>query len=332
MVQQITSTMARQMQQLVRLVDDLLEVGRISTGKLTLRTKAMQIAEVVRDAVAAVRPLIDSLEHRLTITLPERSLIVEGDPARLTQVFANLLHNAARYTPARGQINVGVRQAGDQVLISVRDNGVGISAQSLPDVFEMFYQAGSAAQADNTGLGIGLTLAKKLVAMHRGTITAESAGPNSGSTFTVRLPLLSAAAGASAPDTRSEVSASAQQRRVLIVDDNADAAETLRLLMRTIGSGEVQTAHSGVEALKVGAQLRPNVVLLDLGMPDMDGYEVARRMRGEAWGRDALLVALTGWGQDQHRRRSRESGFDRHMIKPPDPEALRAVLSSAETR
>jgi two-component system CheB/CheR fusion protein len=326
-VQQITATMARQMQQLVRLVDDLLEVGRISGGKLTLRIKPVQIAEVSRDAVAAVRPAIDKLEHELTVTLPEEPLIVDGDAARLTQVIANLLHNAARYTSARGQIGLTVRRAGDQVLISVRDNGQGIAPKSLPNVFEMFYQVSRSDQLSNSGLGVGLSLAKKLVEMHSGTISVESPGLNMGSTFTVGLPLASASGASPTADAPRMTSACADKRRVLIVDDNADAAETLRVLLTMIGGGEVQTASSGVEALKVGAQLRPNVVLLDLGMPGMDGYEVARRMRGESWGKDALLVALTGWGQDQYRRRSSEAGFDRHMTKPADPEALRAVLS-----
>ena len=326
-VQQMTATMARQMQQLVRLVDDLLEVGRISGGKLTLRIKQVQIAEVSRDAVAAVQPLIDKLEHQLTVALPEEPLIVDGDSARLTQVIANLLHNAARYTPARGQIALTVRRAGDQVLISVRDNGQGIAPQSLSNVFEMFYQVSGSAQLSNSGLGVGLSLAKKLVEMHSGTISVESLGLNMGSTFTVQLPLTSASRVSRTADTPCVASERADKQRVLIVDDNSDAAETLRALLTAISGGEVQTASSGVEALKLGAQLRPNIVLLDLGMPGMDGYEVARRMRGESWGKDVLLVALTGWGQDQHRRRSSAAGFDRHMTKPADPEALRAVLS-----
>jgi two-component system, chemotaxis family, CheB/CheR fusion protein len=330
-VRQVSATMARQTHQLVRLVDDLLEVARISSGKLTLHTGQVEIAEVVRDAVAAVRPFVDSLEHQLTITAPDQPLIVEGDAMRLTQVVGNLLHNAVHYTPARGQIALDVRRTGDQALISVRDNGLGISPQSLPHLFDMFYQAGNQGEGTNAGLGIGLTLAKTLVEMHSGTISAESAGPNQGSTFTVCLPL-APGVSRSAPEASGELNAAADKQRVLIVDDNAEAAEMLRLLMATIGSGEVQTAFSGVEALRVGAQLRPNVVLLDLAMPGMDGYEVARRMRDESWGRDALLVALTGYGQDQHRRRSKAAGFDRHMTKPADPAALRAVLNDAGAR
>jgi two-component system, chemotaxis family, CheB/CheR fusion protein len=329
LVQQVTATMARQTQQLVRLVDDLLEVSRISGGKLTLRVTHVAIAEVVHDAVAAVRPFIDALEHQLTVAVPEEPLFVEGDAARLTQVVANLLHNAGRYTPTRGQIALAVCRVGEEVSISVRDNGVGIAPQALPDVFEMFYQASDTAALNSSGLGIGLTLAKKLVEMHGGAISAESSGLNAGSTFTVRLPLAHAV-GTALPGARLQVTASPPgSNRVLIVDDNVDAAETMRLLMTTLGSGEVRTASNGAEALAVGAQLHPDVVLLDLGMPGMDGYEVARRMRNQSWGKDALLVALTGWGQEQYRHRAREAGFDRHMTKPADPEALRAMLKRA---
>ncbi|MBV8217319.1 MAG: response regulator, partial [Solirubrobacterales bacterium] len=323
-VRKVTLTLARQTQQLVRLVDDLLEVSRISGGKLKLRTRPMEIAEIVQDAVASVRPVIDSLEHQLTVAVPEESLVVEGDPVRLTQIIANLLHNAARYTPAHGRISITACRDGADALIRVADSGIGMSAHSLANAFDMFYQEAS-AQASNAGLGIGLTLAKKLAEMHSGTIKAESAGLNQGSTFTVRLPLSERRPIESAEAAVAEPR-ELKKRRVLIVDDNADAAETLRMLMKTLGDGEVQTALNGTDALKVGAELHPDVVLLDIGMPGMDGYEVARRMRGETWGKDALLVALTGWGQEQHRRRSREAGFDRHMTKPADLASLRAVL------
>jgi len=329
MVRRVTATMARQTQQLVRLVDDLLEVGRISSGKFTLRVESLAVADVVRDAVAAVQPFIDTLKHDLTVSVPDEPLIVEGDPARLTQVIGNLLHNAARYTPRGGRITLQVSATADSVAIRVKDTGVGIAAEALPNVFEMFYQAGPSADASKPGLGIGLTLAKKLVEMHGGTIDAESAALDQGSTFTVRLPLARQAALSRVGAGARDATAPSGMQRVLIVDDNADAAETLQLLTRTLVEGEVQIASSGVEALKLGAQLHPDVVLLDLGMPGMDGYEVARRMRGEPWGKDALLIAMTGWSQEEHRRRSREAGFDRHMTKPADPEALRAAFNGA---
>ncbi len=217
----------------------------------------------------------------------------------------------------RGKIAVRVRKDDKHVLISVQDNGRGLSLQSLANVFEMFYQARESG-VSNTGLGIGLALARKLVEMHGGTITAESAGANMGSTFTVRLPTAELAAAGSQP-AREERGDPARQHRVLIVDDNADAAETLCLLMKSLGTEEVRTASNGPDALEAAAKLRPDLVLLDLGMPGMDGYELARRMRAEPWGKDALLVALTGWGQDQYRRRSQEAGFDRHMSSPRAP-------------
>jgi two-component system CheB/CheR fusion protein len=327
LVRQITATMARQTRQLVRLVDDLLEVGRISEGKLNLRTQPVVISDVVRDAVAAVRPFADSLQHELTVELNPVPLIVEGDATRLVQVIGNLLNNAARYTPPGGRIAVRVRQANDDAVIAVEDNGIGIAPQSLGKVFDMFYQGGESGGVNSSGLGIGLTLAKKLVEMHSGTLTAESAGTNKGSTFIVRLPLARSAAESAVEEASDSVANAQQRHRVLIVDDNEDAAESLCRLMKVLDGGDVRTAFSGAQALEVGAKLRPDVVLLDLAMPGMDGYEVARRMRAESWGREAVLVALTGWGQEHHRRRSQEAGFDRHMTKPADPEALRAVLS-----
>ncbi|MBV8144768.1 MAG: response regulator [Gammaproteobacteria bacterium] len=329
LVQRVSATMARQTKQLVRLVDDLLEVVRINEDKLTLRIEPVVVAEVVRDALTALRPVMENFEHEVTLDLPEERLTVAGDAARLIQVFGNLLSNAARYTAPRGRILVRVWRDEERVRISVQDNGRGLSAQSLASVFEMFYQARDPGLT-STGLGIGLTLAKKLTEMHGGTITAESAGPTRGSTFTVELPLAGrdvvVPAQAALPEDAAPV---ARGRRVLIVDDNEDAAETLCLLMKSLGTGDVRTASNGPEALATAAGLCPDVVLLDLGMPGMDGYELARRMRAESWGKEAYLVALTGWGQEQHRRRSQEAGFDRHLVKPADVDALRTVLESA---
>ena len=323
--ERVVATMARQSRQLVRLVDDLLEVGRINEGKVALRMQPVSIAEVARDALATVRPLTDNLEQELEVDLPDaQTLYVEGDAVRLTQVIGNLLHNSSRYTPPRGKISLRARRDGEQVEISVQDNGRGMSAEALHNAFEMFYQARE-SPLSGAGLGIGLTLAKKLVEMHCGSISAGSPGTQLGSTFTVRLPLTSRR-----PVQSHETGAASQQardqHRVLIVDDNEDAAETLRQLIEALGTGEVRTAANGPDALAAAARLRPDIVLLDLSMPGMDGYELARRMRAEAWGKEALLVALTGWGQEQHRRRSKEAGFDHHLTKPADPDALRAVL------
>jgi len=332
--ERVVATMTRQTRQLVRLVDDLLEVGRINEGKVALRMQQVSVAEVVRDALATVRPLTDSLQQEVKVELTDEPLCVEGDAVRLTQVIGNLLHNSARYTPPRGKIKVCAKRNGEQVEISVEDNGRGMSAEALQNAFEMFYQARESALS-GAGLGIGLTLAKKLVEMHRGSIVAASAGLDQGSRFTVRLPL-TRDMRAQADESENEASQVDARRcemggrhRVLIVDDNDDAAETLRVLIETLGAKEVHTASNGPDALAAAAQFRPDVVLLDLSMPGMDGYELARRMRAEAWGKDALLVALTGWGQEHHRRRSKAAGFDRHLTKPANPDALRAVLNGS---
>lgn len=325
LVLRVAATMSRQTKQLVRLVDDLLEVGRIDKGKLMLRHQTVSIGDVVRDAVAALRPVLDPLEHRLTVELPDEPMLVHGDAARLTQVIGNLLHNAARYTAAHGQLKLRVARDGSQLRITMQDNGRGIAPEALQNVFEMFYQDRESGAVE-AGLGVGLTLAKKLMELHGGTIIAESAGLGRGSTFIVQLPLASQQVLDSTAAVSPEEEITCDHRRVLIVDDNIDAAETMRLLMQSLGAGDVRTAASGPEAIEAGAQLRPDVVLLDLSMPGMDGYEVARRMRAEPWGKTALLIALTGWGQEQHRRRSHEAGFDRHLIKPADMQALRSAL------
>jgi two-component system, chemotaxis family, CheB/CheR fusion protein len=323
-VEQVAGVMGRQTQQLARLVDDLLEVGRINSGKLDLRIAPTPIADVVRDAVTAVRPLIESARHNLTTFVPDEPLVVAGDSDRLAQVVVNLLTNAARYTAPGGQIAITAHRVDDHVSIKVKDSGRGISPQALPRLFDMYFQE-KAGQDYESGLGIGLTLAKKLVELHSGSIQAESAGPNRGSTFTVRLPLALGLSESGAEERGA--GACAQEQRIMIVDDNTDAAQAMSLLLTSIGGGEVGTAFSGEEALELGPRLKPDVVLLDLGMPDMDGYEVARRIRREPWGKDVFLVALTGWGQDSHRHRTQEAGFDRHLTKPAEFETLRAVLS-----
>ena len=249
------------------------------------------------------------------------------DAVRLTQVIGNLLHNATRYTPSQGKITVCARRSGEQAEITVQDTGRGMSVEALENAFEMFYQAHESALG-GAGLGIGLTLAKKLVEMHRGSICAQSPGIEQGSKFIVCLPL-TPHAGRPADETKNAAPQAAGRHRVLIVDDNDDAAQTLRELIEMLDAGEVQTASNGADALKAAAQFRPDVVLLDLSMPGMDGYELARRVRDEPWGAKALLVAVTGWGQEQHRRRSKAAGFDRHLTKPADPDALRAVLNGS---
>jgi two-component system CheB/CheR fusion protein len=326
-VERIAATMGRQTQQLVRLVDDLLEVSRISGGKLRLRTAVIDLREVIQDALATARPSIEKAGHCLEVRVEEGSLPVQGDSARLTQVLSNLLSNAVRYTPRGGVISVIAGRENDGVEVTVKDNGVGIPHEALAHVFDMFYQGSNARSGFSAGLGIGLTLAKTLVEMHGGTIAARSSGENDGSEFRIRLPLAQAVVvSAEHPAGESAVPLNVDHR-ILIVDDNVDAAETLSMLMRSLGEREVHTANSGPQALQTAQSLRPDVVLLDLMMPEMDGYEVARRLRSEPWGKDLLLVALSGWGHEEHRRRSREAGFDRHVTKPADLSVLRSMLN-----
>ena len=324
-VERVTATMSRQAAQLVRLIDDLLDVSRITSGRLQLRKAPVVLGEIVRDAVAAVRPLFDRARHDLKLRVPAEPIVLDADAARLTQVLANLLNNAARYTPPGGRIELAVRLDGDSVVVTVEDNGYGIPASALPHLFEMFYQAGDPRSPAQGGLGIGLALAKSLVEMHGGSIDAASPGVDRGSVFTLRLPI---AAHAHASESISHDAAAMDLggHRVLVVDDNADAANTLAMLIRALGQNEVHVALSGAEALPLAERVKPDTVFLDLKMPDMDGYEVAQRLRSEPWGGDAWLVALTGWGLEEHKRRTKDVGFDQHLIKPADRGVLEDIL------
>ena len=315
----------RQVVHLARLMDDLLDVSRITRGKLDLRRSTVSLDEVLQAAVESIRPLLDGLGQSLTIE-GETALRVDADPVRLAQVFSNLFDNASKYTPPASRIAVGVERAGDRVAVSVRDAGRGIAAEHLPHVFDLFYQAGSSAEG---GLGIGLTLVKQLVDLHGGSIDAESDGVGRGSTFTVRLPLASGSAPSAARDApvRTE-----RAWRVLVADDNRDSAESMGMLLGTLGH-EVDLAFDGEEALVLAARTRPDAIVLDIGMPILDGYEVARRLRAQPWGRDVVLIAATGWGQERDRRRSAEAGFDAHLVKPVDHlKLLRLMAEIAESR
>jgi two-component system, chemotaxis family, CheB/CheR fusion protein len=324
--ERVTLTMSRQAAQLVRLIDDLLDVSRISSGRLQLRKSRVRLSDIVRDAVAAVRPMIERAGHQLSVDAPREPIVLEADAARLTQVVANLLNNATRYTPAGGKISIGVQRDGDAVVLSVKDTGYGIPENALPHVFEMFYQGADPRSATQTGLGIGLALAKSLVEMHGGTISASSGGLDRGAEFKLRLPALERSA---ADDAHVAVPAHAplKNHRVLVVDDNADAAQTLAMLLQALGANDVHVALSGEEALPLAERVRPDTVFLDLKMADMDGYEVAQRLRQEPWGEEAWLVALTGWGLEEHKRRTKDAGFDQHLTKPADRAALEAILS-----
>ena len=315
------------------MVDDLLEVSRISRGKISLQTAPLDLAEVVATAVETSRPLVEAHHHTLAVSLPERPARVEADGARLAQVISNLLNNAAKYTEEGGRIDLIVEQAQGEAVIRVRDNGIGIAPERLPSVFDMFGQIEDAADRSQGGLGIGLTLARRLVEMHGGRIEAHSAGLGKGSEFVTRLPALAEPApepaqktqAASAPTATGATATGA--RRVLVVDDNVDSAESLAVLLRLYGH-DVRLAHDGEAALEEARAFRPDVMFLDLSLPKMDGYDVARLLRLEPAMSGMTLVAMTGYGQEEERRRTREAGFHSHLVKPVDFEMLQELLSS----
>jgi PAS domain S-box-containing protein len=317
--------MERQLRLLVRLVDDLLDVSRIATGKLELRKERVDLASVLRDAAEASRPLIDRGGHELTVTPPPDPILLDADPTRLAQVFLNLLNNAAKYSEPGGHIRLSMERDGNEVAVSVRDTGVGIPAAHLPHVFEVFVQVDTAGQRARGGLGIGLSLVKEFVGLHGGRVEAHSDGPGKGSEFVVRLPVAVVSPATDRPAVAAERPAG-PSRRILVVDDNRDAAESLAMVLGIVGH-EVRTAHDGAAAAAAAAEFRPEVILMDLGMPKVDGYEAARRIRAETWGGELFLVALTGWGADSDRRRTHEAGFDRHLVKPVDPDALTRMLA-----
>jgi PAS domain S-box-containing protein len=317
--------MQRQVGLLTRLVDDLLDISRVARGKLELRRERVGIDRVVTDAIETVRPLMDSLGHALEVHMPGQVLQVEGDPMRLSQIFSNLLNNAAKFTPPPGRVSITARRENGSVLVSVRDTGEGIPPESLDRIFGMFDQL-HAEDAPRKGLGIGLALVKRLVAMHGGDVQARSEGPGRGSEFLVRLPAAAGvAACAEGAAEGSGESPPLANCRVLIVDDNDDVRASLDNVVRLLGC-DIRTARDGLTALAEGESFRPDVVLMDLGMPGLDGLETARRMRERPWGRHVLLVAITGWGRPSDRQRSQEAGFDHHMVKPVDPAALAALL------
>jgi CheY-like chemotaxis protein len=315
----------RQSRHLTRLVDDLLDVSRIVRGQITLETAPVELGDVLRHALETSRPLVRERGHELTVSLSESSLLVEADLTRLAQVFANLLINAAKYTSERGRMWLESESVEGVAIVRVRDNGIGISSGLLPHVFDLFTQGARTLDRAQGGLGIGLTLVKRIGEMHGGTVEARSAGPGTGSEFTVRLPLLTRA---TVPEKDQAVSAAERlgRLRVLVVDDNVDAAESIAMLLSLEGH-EVMSVHHAQHALEAVGSFRPHVVLLDIGLPGMDGYEVARRLRSSRSSDSLRLVAVTGYGQQSDRDRAREAGFDLHLVKPVEPEALHSVLT-----
>lgn len=328
-IERSRGTMDRQLTQMVRLVDDLIDVSRISRNRLTLRRERVELATIVNNAVEACRPQIDAARHTLTIDLPTQPLVLHADAARLVQVIGNLLTNAAKYTEPGGRISLTARREGEQAVIAVSDNGCGIPPELLPRAFEMFSQLDATLDRAQGGLGIGLTLVKRLVELHEGTINAHSEGHGRGTEFVIRLP---ARPEEAVPVRPAEPAASSQsaRRKILVVDDNRDSATTLAMLLKITGN-ELQTAHDGQEAVTKAEQFRPEVILLDLGMPIMDGYEACRAIRLQPWGRPMKIIALTGWGQESDRRQSREAGFDAHLVKPVEHAVLVKTLDDLVT-
>ena len=327
----------RQLAHLTRLVDDLLDVSRITRGKINLNKEVLELGDLVVRTVETVQPLIDERGHTLTVAVPPSSLTVLGDPTRLSQALGNVLTNAAKYTERGGQIELSARQLGAEVEIRVRDDGIGIPPDLMPRIFNLFTQLDRSSGPSQSGLGIGLALVQRLIEMHGGSVAAHSEGPGQGSEFVIRLPTyirekLKSELTSQQPSVLEQSMMNAEgaartQRRILVADDNNDALESLATLLQLSGH-EVYTAANGAVALESAEQHRPEVVLLDIGMPKLDGYEVARRIRSQPWGQRITLVALTGWGQDSDRRRSQEAGFDSHLVKPLDLDKLTELLAA----
>jgi signal transduction histidine kinase/CheY-like chemotaxis protein len=318
--------MERQLSHIVRLVDDLLDISRISQNNIELRRSRVQLGDVVSSAVETARPLIDAAGHELTITLPEEPIYLDADLTRLAQVFSNLLTNSAKYTEKGGRIWLKAERRDDQVVVSVRDTGIGIPAEDLARIFDMFSQVERASERTLGGLGIGLALVKGLVELHGGTVSVQSGGADQGSTFTATLPTLRSEpiALALAP-TLDNMAGQGQKRRILVVDDNRDSANSMALMLKLLGN-EVRTAHDGLEAVDLAERFRPELILMDVGMPRLNGYEATERIRESDWGKKLTILALTGWGQDGDRLHSRKAGCDGHLVKPVALADLEKVL------
>ncbi|HKX53460.1 MAG TPA: PAS domain S-box protein [Nitrosospira sp.] len=321
----IREIMERQVEHMVRLIDDLLDVSRITSGKIQLKKERVDVRTVLDAALELSRPLIEENQHRLFIPSPKESLLLHVDPTRMAQVVSNLLNNAAKYTSKGGRIELSAERDGSEVIIRVRDNGVGLTSESLPEVFELFSQVGKTLDRSRGGLGIGLALVKRLVEMHNGSIAAESKGLGQGSTFVVRLPLAATQIIKRQVAGAGDYCSLSVPRRILVVDDNVDGAETLAMLLMMSGH-TVETAHTGPDALKAAQTFQPDVMFLDIGLPGLSGYEVAQQLRSDPNINGLILVALTGWGSEEDRRRARTAGFDYHLTKPVEIEKLRWLL------
>ena len=317
--------MERQVAQMVRLVDDLLDVSRISRGKIELRREQLELNTLIGHAVDACRSEMEGSGHAFSVELPSTPTFVNGDPARLAQVVGNLLSNARKFTGKNGRIRLSLEREGEDAVIRVRDNGIGIASGQLPRIFDMFMQLDTSLERSISGLGIGLTLVKTLVEMHGGTVEAMSAGPSQGSEFVVRLPVTEKIHQPS-PVPDEDKPPIPAGRRILIVDDNLDSALSLSMLLQLVGH-ETHNAHDGLEAVEIAARVKPDVILLDIGLPKLNGYEVCRRVRALPGGKEVMIIGLSGWGRDEDREMSRDAGFDVHLVKPVDFDALTKLLA-----
>jgi PAS domain S-box-containing protein len=330
--QQARSVIERQLGQMVRLIDDLLDVSRITNNKLQLRKERIELAAAIDSALETTRPLIEKAGHELTLLLPQDPIYVEADLMRLAQTFTNLLNNAARYSESGGHIWVVAERRGREVVVTVRDTGLGITAEQLPHLFEMFSQGVPALERPGGGLGVGLALARGLVELHGGSIEARSEGPGKGSELMVRLPLAEAPSQPQKRPSGASEHHRSSKARILIADDNQDSAESLSLILELSGY-ETWIAHDGLEAVQTATTYRPDVALLDIGMPKINGYEAARRIREQPWGKRILLIAITGWGHEDDKRQALEAGFDHHVTKPvPLPDLEKLLASRTENR
>ncbi|HET6725079.1 MAG TPA: ATP-binding protein [Gammaproteobacteria bacterium] len=315
--------MDRQVRRMTRLIDDLLDISRISQGKMSLKKGRMDLRQAVRNAAETTQPLFAANRQKIDMALPPRPILLNADLTRVEQIVTNLLTNAAKYTPAGGHIWLALASAGDEAVITVRDDGIGIAPDKLSRIFEMFSQIADAEGRTRSGLGIGLSLVRRLVEMHGGHVAVRSEGEGHGSEFEVRLPRLPEDAEADADEPR--IVDGHLKRRVLVVDDNHDVADSLGMMLELMDC-DVRTAYDGFDALEAATEFKPHVVFLDVGLPELDGYEVARRLRARPGTAGAALVALSGWGETRHRERAREAGFNHHFVKPPDPAAIEKLL------
>jgi PAS domain S-box-containing protein len=327
LIEKSRATMERQIEQMVRLIDDLLDVSRITSNKLELKKGTVELASVIHHALEACRPHSERAGHKLHVVLPPEPIYLNADPMRLAQVFGNLLNNSCKYTKPGGKISLTAERRNGEVQVKVKDSGVGIPTDMLPKVFDLFTQVDRSLERSEGGLGIGLSLVKWLVEKHGGSVSAHSDGPGTGSEFVVRLPVVPVEQKRDAKAAGAKTSANGPSRRILIVDDNHDNAESLNLLLSLSGN-ETTTANDGVEAVEKARDFRPDVILLDIGLPRMNGYEACRTIRQEPWGKNVILVALTGWGQEEDRRKAKNAGFNGHMVKPVNHDELMDLLAA----